>query len=187
MNLISKSNFQIGLIGSTYLLGWALGCLFVPRMGDVYGRRWPLVISMGISLLIYLILILSTNINLTTVMFLLLGLTNPGKSNVCYIFLLEFIPKKWQTPVSTLLLFADGSTMIFLSLYFRFVSKNWLWFQIFTLSLTTVAFIVILFAPESPKYLYSFKRYKESRRNLQYIARFNRVIYQKKYWFDTEH
>lgn len=187
MNLISKSNFQIGLIGSTYLLGWALGCLFVPRMGDVYGRRWPLVISMGISLIIYLILILSTNINLTTVMFLLLGLTNPGKSNVCYIFLLEFIPKKWQTPVSTLLLFADGSTMIFLSLYFRFVSKNWLWFQIFTLSLTTVAFIVILFAPESPKYLYSFKRYKESRRNLQYIARFNRVIYQKKYWFDTEH
>ena len=145
------------------------------------------MISMGISLLVYLMLILSTNINLTTVMFLLLGLTNPGKSNVCYIYLLEFIPKKWQTAVGTVLLFGDGSTMIFLSLYFRFISKDWLWFQIFALSLTTLAFLVMLFAPESPKYLYSYKKYKEARKALQYIARFNRVSQQKKYWFDTEH
>ena len=189
LDLFSKSTFQIGLIGSVYLLGWALGCLFVPRMGDIYGRRWPYLISMGISLLVYLALILSTNINLTTVMFLLLGLTTPAKSNVCYIYLLEFIPKKWQTAVGTALLFGDGSTMIFLSLYFRFISKDWLWFQVFALSLTAAAFLVTLFAPESPKYLYSYKRYKEARKALQVVARFNRVdaSQTRKYWFDTEH
>jgi hypothetical protein len=144
---------------------------------------------MAISLLVYLALILSTNINLTTVMFLLLGLTTPAKSNVCYIYLLEFIPKKWQTAVGTALLFGDGSTMIFLSLYFRFISKDWLWFQVFALSLTAAAFLVTLFAPESPKYLYSYKRYKEARKALQVVARFNRVDagLARKYWFDTEH
>jgi MFS family permease len=187
LDLFSKSTFQIGLIGSVYLLGWALGCLFVPRMGDIYGRRLPYLISMAISLLVYLVLILSTNINLTTVMFLLLGLTTPAKSNVCYIYLLEFIPKKWQTAVGTALLFGDGSTMIFLSLYFRFISKDWLWFQVFALSLTAAAFLVTLFAPESPKYLYSYKRYKEARKALQVVARFNRVDTTRKYWFDTEY
>jgi hypothetical protein len=109
---------------------------------------------------------------------------------VCYIYLLEFIPKKWQTAVGTALLFGDGSTMIFLSLYFRFISKDWLWFQVFALSLTAAAFLVTLFAPESPKYLYSYKRYKEARKALQVVARFNRVdttSQARKYWFDTEH
>jgi uncharacterized protein involved in exopolysaccharide biosynthesis len=65
------------------------------------------------------------------------------------------------------LLFADGSTMIFLSLYFRFISKNWLWFQIFALSFATLAFLVTFIAPESPKYLFSYKKYKEARESLE--------------------
>jgi MFS family permease len=97
-------------------------------MGDVYGRRWPYIVCMAASQVVYLILILSQNINLTTLMFFLLGLSTPGKSNVSYIYLLELIPKKWQTAVGTVLLFADGSTMIFLTIYFRFISKDWLGF-----------------------------------------------------------
>jgi MFS family permease len=81
-------------MGSVYLLGWALGCLCIPRWGDVYGRRWPYLISMGASLVMYLVLILSKDINLTTSMFFLLGITNPGKSNISYVYLLEMIPLK---------------------------------------------------------------------------------------------
>jgi len=59
------------------------------------------------------------------------------------------------------------------------------------LSLTAVAFFVSLLAPESPKYLYSYKKYKESRKALEVIAKLNRVdttdpATYKKYLFDTE-
>jgi Sugar (and other) transporter len=119
-------------------------------MGDVYGRRWPFLICMGVSLVVYLIIIVSKDITLTTVMYFFIGMTNPGKSNIGYVYLLELVPKKWQTAVGTALLFADGSTMIFLSLYFRFISKNWLNFQIFAICFSTVAFLVTFLAPESP-------------------------------------
>ena len=75
-----------------YLFGWSAACLFVPRMGDVYGRRLPLLISTGLSILVYLGLILSENINLTMAMFFLLGLCTPGKSNIGYVYLLELVP-----------------------------------------------------------------------------------------------
>ena len=46
-----------------------------------------------------------------------------------------------------------------------------------------------ILAPEYPKYLYSNKRFKEARRALQVVARFNRVdaSQARKYWLDTEH
>jgi MFS family permease len=170
LHLICEPSWKIGLIGSMYLLGWAIGCLVIPRLGDLYGRKIPCAASIGPSLLVHMGLILSQNIYLTMVLFWLLGLTCPGKSNIAYVYLLELVPTKMQTYVGTALLFADGSTMIFLSLYFRFISKNWLWFQIFALSLTTLAFLVTLIAPESPKYLFSYKKYKEARKALEKIA-----------------
>jgi len=79
--------------------------------------------------------------------------------------------------------------MIFLSLYFRFITRDWLGFQIFTLIFTTVAFLATLLVPESPKYLYSYKKYKEARKALMLISKYNRVDMSKrleKYHFDTE-
>jgi hypothetical protein len=122
-------------------------------------------------------------------MFFLLGLCTPGKSNIAYVYLLELVPTKWQTYVGTSLLIADGSTMILLSLYFRFITRDWLGFQIFGLALTTFSFVGSLIAPESPKYLYSYKRFAEAREALGRIARLNRVPLEKrrfKFTFDTE-
>ena len=163
LNLICEPSWKIGLIGSMYLLGWALGCLVVPKLGDLYGRRIPYAASMAASLIFYLGLILSQNIYITMALFLLIGACNPGKSNIAYVYLLELVPTKMQTYVGTALLFADGSTMILLTVYFRFISKNWIGFQIFAISFAAIAFLITLLAPESPKYLYSYKKYKEAR------------------------
>ena len=128
LDLVCEPSWKIGLLGSMYLFGWSAACLFVPRMGDIYGRKWPYAISTGLSLGVYLGLILSNNINLSLALFFFLGICTPGKSNIAYVYLLELVPIDWQTYVGTSLLFADGSTMIILSLYFRFMSKDWLGF-----------------------------------------------------------
>jgi MFS family permease len=172
-----------------YLMGWSAGCLFIPRLGDLYGRRIPYLISLGVSVGVYLGLILSNNIYLTMAMFFLLGLATPGKSNIAYVYLLELVPTDWQTYVGTALLFADGSTMIFLSLYFRYLTKYWLPFQIYGIIATSVAFIGSFLAPESPKYLYSYKQYAAARDSLAHIARLNKVknYRQQRFIFDTEY
>ena len=156
LDLVCEPGWKIGLIGSMYLMGWSLGCLFIPRLGDTKGRRWPFLITSVASVLIYLVLLLSRSINLTMAMYFILGLTTPGKVNLGYVYLLELVPTAWQTYVGTVLLIGDGSTMIFLSIYFRFISKDWFWFQLFCIVLSTIATVGCFLAPESPKYLYSY-------------------------------
>jgi MFS family permease len=128
LNLACEPGWKIGFIGSMYLMGWSAGCLFIPRLGDVYGRRKPFLICSALSVLVYLGLLLSKNIDLTMALYLLLGLSTPGKVNIGYVYLLELVPTAWQTYVGTVLLIGDGSTMIFLSLYLRYISKDWFWF-----------------------------------------------------------
>ena len=102
--------------------------LFVPRMGDVYGRRKPFLISSLSSIIAHLGLILSTNINLSVTLFFFLGLAAPGKVNIAYVYLLELVPTDKQILVATILQIAFGSTMILLAIYFRFISTHWLGF-----------------------------------------------------------
>lgn len=85
------------------------------------------------------------------------------------------------------MLFADGSTTIFISLYFRFISRNWIGFQVCGFVLTCLSTLGLFFVPESPKYLWSAKKYKEARDKLNYIAKFNmNTNYNKKFKFETE-
>lgn len=95
LDLVCEPAWKVGLIGSMYLFGWSMACLFVPRLGDVYGRRWPYIISGAISIFVYLGLILSNSITLTMVLFFMLGLCTPGKSNIAYVYLLELVPTAW--------------------------------------------------------------------------------------------
>ena len=73
------------------------------------------------------------------------------------------------------MLFSDAFTMTILSLYFRFMTKNWLPFQIYAIVMNVLSTLAVLMIPESPKYLYSNKQYKKAREAIHYIARFNRV------------
>jgi hypothetical protein len=62
------------------------------------------------------------------------------------------VPVNYRTYIGTLLLFADASTMTLLVVYFRFISKEWVYFQGTSLILNLISVIFIAFVPESPKY-----------------------------------
>lgn len=91
-DLVCVEAWKIGLIGSMYPFGWALACLFVPRLGDVYGRKMPFLISVACSILLYLGVLLSQSIYLTMVLFFIIGMTQPGKTSVSYVYILEMVP-----------------------------------------------------------------------------------------------
>ena len=44
LDLKCKSNSEIGLIGTMYFVGVVLSVLIVPRMADLHGRKWPILI-----------------------------------------------------------------------------------------------------------------------------------------------
>lgn len=58
----------------------------------------------------------------------------------------------------------DSATIILLPLYFKFISKNWIYFQLASLLLNIVGTLGLFFIiPESPKYLLSKGRIADAR------------------------
>lgn len=70
-------------------------------------------------------------------------------------------------------MFADASILVIIPLYFIFISKDWVPFQLFAVFATFLTLITTLVIPESPKYLYSKGKFSESRKALKFIRKFN--------------
>ena len=130
---------------------------------------------------------ISKNLALTITLYFFLGLCNEAKIGVNWVYLLEFTPTRYQAYIGTLLNISDGLTLLYVSVYFRYISKYWLYYEIFGICNSTIGSLGLILLPESPYYLYGKKRYYDARKSLEFIAWFNRVkVYQKNFKFDTE-
>lgn len=124
--IIGQEPYMIGLLGSMVFAGWMFGSLFIPRLGDLYGRKWPFLGSLLVAVIAYVSVILSSEIKLTIGLMFLFGACCAGRYSTCYVYLSEMMPAPNRTLACSATLFIDASTLILLTFYFRFVSKHWL-------------------------------------------------------------
>jgi hypothetical protein len=90
--------------------------------------------------------------------------------------LTELVPERDRTFVGSLVNFVDASTILLLPLYFKFVTKEWIYFYIGSFAMNIIAVLVLLTViPESPKYLLASGKINECIQNIKYIAKINRV------------
>ena len=80
----------------------------------------------------------------------------------------------------------DAGTLVIISVYYRYISKEWLPLQIFGVVMTFASAIALYIVPESPKYLYSKGESEQCRKALKFIARFNGKREEFKVRFDKE-
>lgn len=109
-----------------YFVGWATASLFLPRLADIYGRKKFFLISMTAFCCLYIAIVASKNIDLTIVLFGFLGICSVGRETICYLFLMELTPKKYQTMFGSITCAWGSLLMVWESLYFMFISKQWL-------------------------------------------------------------
>lgn len=124
-------------------------------------------------MIFYLGEILSRNIKLTTGLQFFLGAMSVGRATIGYLYMLELIPTEYQAAAGTTLQVVNSSVTILSCLYFYFISKYWLWFQLFGWSLNVLTVICVIFMPESPKYLLTKNRFEECRFILSRMAQVN--------------
>ena len=90
------------------------------------------------SLPCFIGLMISKNLALTITLYFFLGLCNEAKIGVNWVYLLEFTPTRYQAYIGTLLNISDGLTLLYVSVYFRYISKYWLYYEIFAICNSTI-------------------------------------------------
>ena len=88
----------------------------------------------------------------------------------------ELAPQKSHTAMGTLWNMSEGAVFILLTLFFRFVSKEWRWSVAIGILECLIGYTLLyLIVPESPKWQYDQGHYKNCYKTLQYMARFNKA------------
>lgn len=173
-DLLCESKFKIGLIGSMFFIGIIATLLIIPPLADRYGRKLIFTISNIVSAIGQFGLMVSNNIYEAYFFAFLIGATFAGKVVVGLNYMLEFNRPKWAETIIYLLLVAESVATILMTVWYQFIDRGWFLLQLVCLILailTTIYYAV--FVPESPKWLYTFFRFDESREHLQYVASFN--------------
>ena len=86
-----------------------------------------------------------------------LGVSLIGRWTCGFVMLTELIPEKYQTFAATALMTGDSAATLYLTFYYRFISKNS--YPIFwvALALNVVSFIAAFWIPESIDWLIATK------------------------------
>jgi MFS family permease len=165
-----------------FFSGFAAGSPFIPRLADVHGRKKVFWMCMFIQLLSTCCFILvpagpegneSKYFYIVIINFFIQGLCASGRPAIGYIYMCEFAPQKHHTLMGTVWNCSEGAIFIYLTLYYYYISKEWVWTQVYGAATNVVTCILLFWIPESPKYLYSEKRYKECVEVLQKMKKFN--------------
>ena len=157
-----------------FFVGVVVGSVFIPRLTDVYGRKWPFLLCILVQFPFYYALLYSRSLDLNIGLSFFLGVCYVGRYNGGYLNISEYVHNKWKNLICTFLLVWDSLVTIILAFYFRNVSKNWIELQIFGVAINAIAIIGAYFTPESPEYLYCFYKFNECRDAIVWIAEFNK-------------
>jgi len=89
MQCFEKSAF--GFLGTLIFLGWTLAALIIPRISDLYGRKWILVINMILQLIAILVMCVAKNYATMAAALFMVGVCSSARWTVSYVYLLEFL------------------------------------------------------------------------------------------------
>lgn len=166
----------MGLIGSSYFIGWTATTLIIPPLADKIGRKWIYRICMVIQTLTMFGVVFSKSMDMTIGLITLIGIVTSGRILVGYVYASEFLTNKWRVIFGTLNLVVDGTSTIWSAIYYDFVSKHSIYFELIGCGLAIICtLLAFLFIPESPIWLMKTGKTKDGQESLRYIMKFNKV------------
>jgi MFS family permease len=152
-----------------------VSCLFLPRLGDIYGRKPIYIFALLLQIAVYILACRVSTLKGIYVVAAFLGPCVIGRMACGFLLLMELVPKRYQTWVGTALMVTEGASQIIWTIYFVTISKNAFYFVYFTVGLNVIAAVGAFYIVESPRYLYGMEKFDQCRTVLNTIARRNNI------------
>ena len=152
-----------------------MGCLIIPRLADIYGRKRFIVGCQGAILPVLLYFFVMETVTAAASCFFILGLTFSGTAVVTCLWAVESIVKRHRASLFFVLATCNRLLVIFAVIYFQYLSKDWVnWLYMVVLIQLLVVAGQSTF-PESPEFYLAKGRYEECKEVLINIADYNGV------------
>ena len=153
-DLRCASPFTLGFFAQFFFVGHILGTILLAKFGDKEGRIYTLRYALILSATLYFaLLFISQDINLHYYLFFGLGFLGNLRNNVSYIYGQEIVHNRHSKIIGTFFNASDSLSMIFMALFYQYISRHWLPPQIICLILTALSCGLAWILPESPKFL----------------------------------
>lgn len=102
------------------------------------------------------------------------GAQTAGRMAIGYNYFVEFAPVSAHDYMGTIWNMSEGFIYIYITIYYRLISKKWAPVFVFALILNIIVLGFVLFVlPESPKWLYNKKKFQQFNKALDQMAKFN--------------
>jgi len=170
-------SYNYGLLGSLLFVGVLLTIIPLPALADLYGRKKIYTATMVAELCVHALMVYNSNLNFHYFLIICTGMAFAGRVLVGLNLLIEFMHCKiWQENVVNFGNWNESLFSLFMVGYYKFVSNNWLGlFNSFFFMGLAGFLLVVIYVPESPRFLYSQGRYAEARNVIIKVALFNGV------------
>ena len=126
---------------------------WIPRLSDKYSRKFIFIIGMYMDLALFVVLFFCKSLDLMICVTLCFGFATTIRVNVGFVYMMELMPKRLQNFYASSYNTLEGSVLLLGTLYFWFVSKDWIYFTMIGFAMQIWCCISILFLPESPRLL----------------------------------
>lgn len=88
--------------------------------------------------------------------FFVMGVNSSGRASVGYCYMMEITPSRYRDSIGSTWLIMEAFINIWTILYYLYINKDWRFAILFGALLALISFInILIFVPESPKWLYS--------------------------------
>ena len=189
LDLTCVDPMKYGMIGASLFIGWSMTLLWLPSFADRNGRRKYFFACMVLDLGLFTALMFTKNLYVMIAIFFCFGLLTSIRTNVGYVYLMEMLPKKAQTPVTTAWNVQEVMIYFMGTLYFWKICQCWFYFPLVGYAWQVISVIIMIWLPESPRYLVCVGKLDEAKKVFQIIAWFNNkeLVWDEKLYTDSCH
>jgi MFS family permease len=169
--LTCASGNEIGNIGSSFFVGTFIGSILIPRAADVVGRKPMFVLGLVIYIFVIVGLIFASNYYTLMVLLAISGIGEAGRYYVAYVYVIEIFHSKYQSAAGIAIFICFSASKVFICLQFMLIPyRNWLGMAYISFILAVGSLIMTIFTmPESPRFLYSKKKFEQATKILQHV------------------